>query len=189
MTNRVNCHVTAYVTALMLLPTMSGAQTPATSFAALRTVLQPGDNAVVIDAAGNRSRGKVTAVTTSSLDLSSETRRFLVLRRHTPHSFAESQVTTVTRMDSRIDGAFIGFAAGFVPVILFPCGKDFGGGCSLVKSAYAPALGLFGAAVGQFVDGRFNKTVYRSGPRVGPLTITFFPLASRTSGATLSLRF
>ena len=98
-------------------------------------------------------------------------------------------MTTVTRMDSRIDGALIGFAAGFVPVILVPCGRAVSDGCGLMKSAYAPGLGMLGAVIGQFVDGRFNKTVFRSGPRAGSVAIRVLPFTGPTSGASLSLRF
>ena len=191
VTNRISWHVTAFVTALMLFPTGSGAQTPATSFDGLRGLLQLGNDVVVTDSNGRRTRGRVVIVTASSLDLAVDTRRFLFLRQRTQQSFADTVVTMVTRVDSRKEGAIIGFAAGFVPIMLAPCdSRDDGGYCFFAKVTFGPMFGALGAAIGAFIDGRLNKTVYRAGAPVAPVTITLSPLLStKTTGASLSLRF
>lgn len=191
MKNQILRHLTACVTALMLFPTSSGAQSPATTFDELRLVLHDGNDVVVTDSNGRRTRGKLVSVTTSSLDLVVERPRFLILRERSNQSFTDTVVTTVTRIDSRREGVIVGFFAGFVPVMHVPCdSRDDGGSCAFAKIAYGPVCGVLGAAIGMVIDGSINKVVYRTGAPVRPVTITLSPLLNaKTTGASLSLRF
>ena len=109
MKNQILRHLTACVTALMLFPTSSGAQSPATTFDELRLVLHDGNDVVVTDSNGRRTRGKLVSVTTSSLDLVVERPRFLILRERSNQSFTDTVVTTVTRIASGGEGLMIVF--------------------------------------------------------------------------------
>ncbi len=195
LTHNLSCHLTACVTVLMLFPMGSGAQTPATSshvatsFDGLRTLLRPGNEVIVTDPSGKPTRGKIGTVTTSSLDLTIETTRLLVLRKYDQRSFAETGVATVKRVDSTANGAIIGIAAVLGPIILVPCPDNADGSCSVGKVFGALLLVPLGAAIGGFVDSRLNETVYRRGPPAGRVTISLFSVQSRTYGASLNLRF
>jgi hypothetical protein len=189
--NRYLWSVTACATVLILFPASSGAQAPATSFDGLRLVVQDGSEVVLTNSDGRRIRGKLVSVTTSSLALVVERPRFLILRERLHQSFTEAAVTTVTRIDSRWEGAIIGFLAGFVPVVLPPCPSNDVDGCGLVKVVLGPLAGALGAAIGVAIDGSINTIVYRNGnPSVGGATITLSPLINtKTAGASLRLRF
>ena len=130
-------------------------------------------------------------VAASSLDLTLEKRKFLILREHFQRTFTDTAVTRVTRIDSRVEGGIIGFVAGFVPVVLAPCDShDDGGYCELGKIIFGPLSGALGAGIGMLIDGSINKVVYRTTAPVRPVTITVSPLLKpKSAGASLSLRF
>lgn len=94
--------------ALMLLATASvEAQQVAGTFDQLRVLVKPGDTLTVIDEAGMRSRGKLTDVSSSSLELDiAGTRRL----------FRDSDVNIIEKRgaDSLRNGALIGLVAGGV---------------------------------------------------------------------------
>ena len=66
----------------------AGAQEIAASFDQLHVLVKPGDNVTVIDAAGNETKGKLRALSSSSLELSVG---------ETPRLFTESEVRTVSQ--------------------------------------------------------------------------------------------
>jgi len=190
--HRILWCVSACVAALLLCPTSSKAQSPAATFDELGLALQTGNQVVVTDSNGRRTRGKLVSVTTSSLDLMTERPRFLIFREHSHQSFTDTVVTTVTRIDSRREGALIGFAAGFVPVLLIPCESEVGGGsCGLAKTIWGLGFGSAGSAIGSLIDGGINKIVYQAGTAsVGRPTISLSPLiGGKIKGASLSLGF
>ena len=189
--HRILWYVSGCVAALLLCPTSSKAQSPATTFDELKLALQAGNEVVVTDSNGRRTRGKLVSVTTSSLDLMTKRPRFLIFQERSHQSFADTVVTRVTRIDSRREGALIGLAAGVVPVLLVPCGADYGGGCSLAKVLYGPGFGLAGFALGMVIDGSMNKIVYQAGTAsVGRPTISLSPLiGGKIKGASLNLGF
>jgi hypothetical protein len=190
MTNRILWHITACVTALTLFPTSSRAQSPATTFDELRLVVKDGNDVVVTDSNGRRTRGRVATVGASSLDLAVEKPRFLILREHSHQGFTDSAVRTVTRIDSRREGAFIGFLAGFVSVVVAGCNSGDALECDYARILGGPIFGGLGAAIGMLIDGSINEVVYRSDARVGPVTITLSPaLTTKSAGASLNLRF
>jgi hypothetical protein len=191
MMNRILWHVTGCATALMLFPTSSGAQTPAASFDELRGVLQDGDEVFVTGADGRRTQGKLLTVTPSSLELAVKKRRLLFLLQEVQQSFANTDVTTVQRLDSGREGAGIGFAAVFIPILIVGCIEDdpvLGCGGAAIGGAL---WGLVGAVIGRAIDRMHNATVYRAGtPASGGTTVSLSPLLTpRATGALLNVRF
>ena len=186
MSNRILWSIVSCVTALMVFPTSSGAQSPATTFDELRLLVKDGNEVVVTDSNGRRTRGKVATVTASSLDLAVVRPKFLILREHSQRTFTDTTLTTVTRIDSRWEGGVIGLLAGVVPVAV--------GWCHLgdVECHYAilgaPVAGLLGATIGMLIDGSINKVVYRTTAPVRPVSITLSPLL-KVNGAGASLKF
>jgi phytoene dehydrogenase-like protein len=96
------------------------AQLPAASFDELSKVVGPGQEVTVAYPDGRRMRGKVGSVTESALVLNPLPRR-LFRRQGVQQSIVESSVTTVTRMDSPLEGLLLGFAAGYVPTAIAGC--------------------------------------------------------------------
>jgi hypothetical protein len=194
--NRILWHLALSATALTLFPTGSGAQTPATkqpavTFDELRGVLRSGDHVFVTDSNGRRTEGKVVAVTSSSLDLTVKQRRFLFLEQDVDRVLVDTAVTTVQRIDSRLEGAYVGFAAVFFPLMVAGCDADeppFGCEGAVIGAA---AFGVLGSVIGAAIDGVINTTVYRAGPaQSGGATVTLSPLLSGgTKGARFGVRF
>jgi hypothetical protein len=189
MMNRLFWHVAGCATALMLCPTSSGAQTPAASFHELRAIVKDGDQVLLTDSNGRLTRGRLITIAPSSLGLMVEEPRFLFLTRRMPQTFSDSDVTTVARIDSRWNGALIGFAVGFRPGWPLPC--DSGLYCELGTAFVAPALGVLGAVSGFVLDGTINQTVYRgTSPASGGATLSLSPvLTRRSTGALLNIEF
>jgi hypothetical protein len=185
---RTPCQVVACVAALMLFPSISGAQPPATSFEELLPLLRPGQEVIVVHADGRRTRERVLAVTSSSLEMQSKS----LLRYRAPGprtSYSESAITSILLVDSVWQGALIGYAAGF-GVGVARCRAD--DDC-LHGDLVAPLLiTLAGGAIGATVDAAIRKTVYLNGTLrpAGRATIGVSPLvAPRTTGVSVSLKF
>jgi hypothetical protein len=190
MRNRILWQTVACVTALMLFPTSSHAQSPAATFDALRLLVKDGNEVVVTDSNGRRTRGKVASVTSDSLHLALERPKFLILREHSERTFTDTTVTTVTRTDSRWQGGVIGLLAGFVPVAVRSCNSGDALECDYGVILGAPLAGLLGAGIGMLIDGSINRVVYRTTAPVRPLSITLSPLLNvNGTGASLKLRF
>jgi hypothetical protein len=184
--NRTTSRVIVCLVAL-LIPTRSGAQSPATTFADLQRVLQAGQEVLVTEADGRRTRNIVVAVTRSEL----------VVRSKSVWSFnglgpqrtlMEWSVARVRRVDSLWQGALIGYATGFGLGVA---------ACNAHPSDCVPmyvVVGdtLIGGAVGATIDALIRKTVFlKSAPRpFGRATITLSPsFGTKTSGASLTLQF
>jgi hypothetical protein len=147
MMNRCPPHW-AIVMAAMLMPVHSYAQTVASSFADLPTVLKPGQTIVVTDAAGHRTKGKFVGMRLDSLVLSVPGER----------TFAERDVLKVKRSDPIWNGAVIG-------------GLIIGGLCARVcgqgldsRNRLLPVIAVnagFGALIGAAMDALDRpKTLY-----------------------------
>ena len=133
-------------------------------------------------------------MTSSSVDLALEKPKFLILREHSQRTFTDTDVTTVTRLDTRWQGGLIGFVAGYVPVTVGLCnsgdGEEAAWNCLGGLILAGPIFGLAGAAIGMFIDGSINEVVYRSDAHVHPVTITVSPLLKpKSAGASLRLGF
>ena len=194
MTNRIVWHIAGCVTALMLFPTSSRAQSSATTFDELRRNVRDGNEVIITNADGQRTRGKLTSMTASSLELGLQKRRWLILMERTQQTFTDAAVVTVTRVDSTWDGGFLGFVAGSVPVALGLCnsgdGEEAAWNCLGGLVFAGPLAGLTGGAIGAWIDGRMNQIVYRTAAPVRPVTITVLPLLNpKAPGASLRLGF
>src|SRR5258707_14983021 len=86
----------------VLAPSPAPAQTVASSFDELRQVLKRGRTVVVVDASGERTKGRVADVSPSCL----------VVRIPAARSFAEGTVTEIRATDPWSNGALIGAAIG-----------------------------------------------------------------------------
>ena len=178
----------------LMLPVNSSAQAPVTSFDELSRILRSGQEVTVTHADGHRTRGKVEAVTTTTLTLGPLPRR-LFRRPSRPQPVVESSVTTVTRKDSPLEGMLIGFAAGYIPIAIAGCAQDdgTGGGECLGSVVLAgPAIGFVGGIIGGLIDAKRNKIVYRAAaPRVvGRATLALAPvLGANTKGVLLRVQF
>ena len=171
------------VTGLLLWPTSSAAQSVATSFNELRRTLNPGDEILVRHADGRVTREHVRAVTDASLDVQSKS-AFGLRPLGPARSLAESSVTEVKRVDSPINGMWIGIGGGIVATYAACKAR------CIAFFAY-PAGAMGGAVVGMAVDAAIRETLYRAAsPRSGATAIAFTPWFTRRGGGTsLTIRF
>lgn len=186
--HRTAWQVILCVTALMLLSTSSGAQSPATSFDELRRILVPGQEVIVTGADGRRTAERVLSITESSLEVRSDS--LFSFRVPGPaRRLTESSVIRVRRVDSLQNGVLIGSAVGFgLGVANCRANQD----CVTLFSVPVLVPTLIGGAVGATIDAVIKKTVYLNGtrPATGRTIITLSPLINaKTTGASVSLRF
>jgi hypothetical protein len=172
----VSCAVTA-----AWLPSDAWAQTVATSFAELQPLVKVGEQVVVTDANGLRTKGRIS-------DLSPST---LVILTPQQKSFSESGVTAIRRTDSVWNGALIGLGAGGALALAgFAATGDSDAwyGWAYVGSWLVPSAGM---ALGWAVDaGTVPAPVYLSAPGVSKVTVSVSPVAA-TKGliASVSIRY
>lgn len=145
----------------------------------------------MIGADGRRTRGRYVTMSDSSLEMVKP--RVWRWQKPVAKTFTDAAVTTVKRVDSAWEGAVIGFAVGYIPLTAHVCQHDNRGEMACLGAVYyaGPLLGLVGASVGMFIDGRHNKTIYRAGtPGSGATTVSLSPLlTTRTAGGLLTVRF
>jgi hypothetical protein len=175
MKPHVRCAAVVCAT-LMLVPATTAGQPTATSFSELRLILRPGDEVLVTDGDGRRTRALIRTVTDTSLEVLG-----------TPRTYFESSVTEVKRVDSVVNGMWIGAALGMTAYVLWCSSTDEG--CFWLLAA--PGSGLFGALAGGFADYFMRKTVYRAAlQKTGAGTITLSPLfTTKGAGVSMNLRF
>jgi hypothetical protein len=133
-------------------PALAG-QAPAQTFADLQPLLKTGQTLIVEDEDGRTTSGRLVSLAGDRLEISS--RRGLFGRE--PRVFSEVSVRRIRQRDSTWNGALIGLGAGVLAAFVAngACTGDHAGCLSVV--VLAPFAGLF---VGDFVDGRMNRTVY-----------------------------
>jgi hypothetical protein len=166
-------------------PSIAGAQTAANSFGELAAKLKPGKTVHVTDEAGRKVKGKITALSLSSLD---------VLVDGKDETFAENRVREITEQRRYTgSGAATGGAAGAIAGVLF--GVFVGPRCSCTGQAVAIGVGLFGgvgAGAGAAIGAArtYESIVYRSA-RPGPAaTFGLSPFVSKHgTGLAASVRF
>src|SRR5688572_28180728 len=88
------------------------AQEPVASFAELSTVVKRGAVVVVHDDKGERTKGKITELSPTTLQIMTGGALSRTL------SFGADRVTRVSKLDSRWNGFIIGAVAGAVPGLL-----------------------------------------------------------------------
>jgi hypothetical protein len=155
----------------------------ASSFEQLQVLVKPDDTVVVTEFSGSMLRGKIAALSSSSLRL---------LVNGMPRDFMQSDVLEITqrRGDSLANGAIIGAVAGgaFGSVGAFiACLTETGCGrwIAVLVGSYAVA----GTGVGVVTDALIvrQQTVYRAPPR-SSARIRVAPLLSRgRRGVSISL--
>lgn len=164
---------------------MAAAQTAASSFGELAAHLKPGKTVHVTDETGRKVKGKMTALSLSSLEVLVDGKKEI---------FAESRVREITeRRRYTGAGAATGGSAGAIAGVLF--GVFVGPRCSCTVQAVAIGLGLFGgagagagAAIGAARS--YESVVYRSpGPRPAA-RVGLSPFVSKHgTGLAASVRF
>jgi len=167
--------VTPLVLIGALVPADARAQT--IPFAELSGRVKPGDSVSITGADGRRTKGRVTELTASSLTLRVNDER---------RTFPEATVRKIVVEDSLLNGALIGFAAGFVPgAVLFPYMPDSEGSGILIGGALFAGAG---AAIGLVIDGLFHRSITVSPPHGATFTVS--PVLSPDRQAMLvSIRF
>ena len=164
------------VLAAALLPSAACAQVttnawlPATTFSEIASGanVKAGASLVITDSSGLRTRGKLTTLSSDTLSIRANGRT---------RTFTNQEVREVQQRlnDSKIEGALIGFAAGWlVPALVCTTRSDSSETLGCVLDSLLPG-GLPGLAIGAAVDAAQAKqvTVFRSSVRtrvaVGPM--------------------
>ena len=161
---------------IILIPKASPAQTVASSFEELPQVLKKGQNVVVIDAGGQRTKGRVADVSASSLVLMPDAR-----------TFAEAAVTEIRATDPVLNGALIGAAVGLGFAMWDYLIDPSEPGNAAV---FAVAIGL-GTAVGAGTDALVNRRgkILFASPRQTRRLIISPILRKDRQGVLASVRF
>jgi hypothetical protein len=172
-----------FLTLLMWAPAFAGesafAQTPAATFEEAHASLRPGDRVIVTDTQQHTIKGRVEAISTSSLRMVIDERR---------HDFGPHDVLKIERRkpDSLLDGALIGAAIGAAVFLKYYSENALcQGGCQFTSGA----LGMIGigTAAGIGLDALIarNETVFEQ--RLPPQRVRDGSCA--TNGARLSISF
>jgi hypothetical protein len=166
---------------VILAPSPAAAQTVANSFEELRQVLKNGQAVVVTGASGQRTKGKVADVSTSSLVV------FIPEAR----TFAEGAVAEIRGPDTLRSGALTGLGVGAgagLAMVAAMCAD--GPDCGPSVQVVGVAAGI-GAAIGAGIDALLKnrgRVLYRSRQQTFSLTIS--PLAGEhRQGVLASVRF
>ena len=162
------------------------------TFAQLPHVLGAGSTVYVYDDAGERTKGKITGITGSSISVVTRDRR----KRQV--SFDAEKVTRVTRVDSRLNGFVIGATAAAVPGVMLGwgisqyCGNEMSSDCPAAMPIIGGIFGLIGGWIGFEIDDAINgqklifartRTPVKSNLRVSPI------VARQVVGLGVSLKF
>ena len=137
---------------------------PAQSFDELRSKLRLGDELLIRDVDGRTTRGRLSALTNSVIEV--EWHRWFRFRNRT---LTEPAVRQIRIRDSAWNGALIGMAVGGA-VAGLGCKADESGIACPVFLIYGP---LVGGALGQSIDLLINRSVYEA---PGHATTAFWPV-------------
>jgi hypothetical protein len=170
--------------ALASMPAVSHAQ-EMQSFDDIGRAVQVGDRLAIKDVGGATTRGKVVAVSSSSITLTEDGAR---------REFDRTIIADVRRSDRLWNGLLIGVAGGFVASEVWVygvCGpRGYDSECSAIASlvgwvTFVPG----GAALGALVDkGIGNQLIYRRS--AGRTSLHVVPILSPSRrGGAVSLRF
>ncbi len=175
-------HLVACLSAVLLVSAAgeAQAQAPAASFSDLRRLVRPGDRLIVLDEQGVRTNAELEVVT-SSLLVTSERRRWL-RRNSKRRTFTEAEVTSVVRVDSRIEGAALGGLAGYTSIVWAACNTANQGNGQCLGATFlgGPVFGAIGAAIGSCIDLRHNRTIYlAAAPTARRPAVTLSPTHQR----------
>ena len=134
----------------------AAAQDVVTSFDGLSHVVKPGMVVFVQEQNGQRTKGKITGLSGTSIKIMTGGVSGRTL------TFDADGVARVSRVDSRLNGFLIGAAAGAVPGLIL--GHMFNQYCKNESPDYCPVayayagglLGLAGGGIGYAIDGAID---------------------------------
>jgi hypothetical protein len=148
-------------------------------------LVKPDDTIVVIDPSGNRTTGRVGALSSSSLRL---------VVNGAPREFQPSGILEIRqrRADSLANGAIIGAIAGagfgMLGAIIVCLEETCGAWPVAIVGAYAAMGTGFGVGIDALIIRQ--KTIYRAPPRSALSQFHFTPILSTgRKGVSLSFRF
>ena len=139
---------------MTLICAAPGAAQVVDSFERLPEVVKTGNRVFVTDEKGQQTKGKLSELSPASLTI-------LTGGYEQPRAFPSDRVMRVSRLDSRLNGFLIGFAAGAVPGILLGVGfttycENESAHCPGAPAYLGGALGLIGGWIGFAIDGAID---------------------------------
>lgn len=165
------------------------AQPTVDSFDQLSQVLRPGIVVVVQDEKGQRTKGTITALSGSGLEL----RTGGVVEQ--TMAFPADRVTRVSQVDSRLNGAVIGAIAGAVPGVIGGimfnryCYNETGA-CPGVIPVAGGLAALVGGGIGYAIDNAIDGQTVVFARRAAPAQARVTPMfGDHLAGVRLSLKF
>ena len=148
--------IVALVASLVFAASASAQEpAPVDAFSRLPERVKPGTVVIVIDEKGQGTKGKITDLSPTSLQIMTTG-----WNEH-PVSFPAERVWHVNRVDSRWNGFLIGAAIGAVPGVLFGimwttyCENE-SAHCPGAPAYFGATFGLIGGWIGYGVDGLIN---------------------------------
>ena len=140
-------------------------------FARLPEVVKKGTIVIVVDnEKGVRTKGKITNLSASTLEIMRDEQRI---------KFSPAEITHITRLDSRLNGFLIGLAAGAVPGIMLGVGfktycSNESASCPGAPAYIGATTGLIGGWIGFAIDGAIDgHTMVFARPRAPGLQFSF----------------
>jgi hypothetical protein len=173
---------------------LKGQSVPA-SFDKLQPILAPGYEVVVWDAAGRKTRGRVSSISADQVVVYQRAASPLIRLFNPPKDrlFPADSVTRIDIVDSTWNGALIG--AAVAPVLVFGIHRWEGTAVSDSNSMKGIATVVFGGisavlaiGIGQKIDSSINQPVYQRRRGIPPVTLTPWLDPTRT-GVLARVRF
>ena len=175
--------------AMLAVARATAAQDVVDSFARLPQVIGQGNVVIVQDEKGERTKGKITGLSDTSLQIitGGVSERTL--------TFPADRVTRVSKIDSRWNGFIIGALAGAVPGMLAGywwseySNNEAGGPSSWGYLVFGAPLIAAGGGIGYAIDGAIDgqTLVFRRGSSIAAVRVG--SIGDRAAGVRLSLRF
>ena len=149
----------------LFLATAAAAQPPAGSVGELEQQLKRGQEVIVTDAEGDRTKGRITEISSAGFTLSVADGF-----DERSQSFAAGTVASVRKTDPVWNGLLLGLGAGLAATELWVYDQCGGRGsdreCEVIVSLVGwTALGIGGAVGGALIDKFHNKLIYRAGSK------------------------
>lgn len=183
MTNSIRQGFACLAVAVALWPATAQAQTTARSFGELIGIVKPEETVIITDTRGRRIKGALTSADEDSLSLAADGRT---------HTFARSEVSTVSVADGLGDGALIGAGAGLGTALAILAAARSGDGYILPSAKVGAPLLLsgIGALVGALIDRAHDggRVLYVSSKQTSGLVVSPF-LRKDRQGVLVSVRF
>ena len=147
------------------------------SFEALPLVLKVGQEVRVRVDTGRAIRGKVVSITDARLVIARRQNPFPYFRPRKEQAFAKDIVQRVDVVDSALNGALLGAAAGVGLTAVVASGASDSVDAAGSWMLFGPLFGVAGAAAGGLIDVLMSKTIYEREPRTP--TVALAPMLGR----------